>query len=612
MLYTIKKMAGLEKLVGFTGAALLSTVVSANPLYVNQNAQPGDGSGFTQPHYTCLQDALQHARTANADGNPNTNISQILVAEGVYTPDQGTGDRTRAFELVNNVKVLGGYSGNDDERDWQQYLTVLSGNLGDGSHSYHVVRAGNGIPQPPLSQETELDGFIITDGNANGTDAFSRGGGIYAKGFNGWPTSPTFRNLLVQYNSSSERGGGFYGEHASPTFVNVTIADNTAAGGGGIGMRLGGEVTLTDSTIKNNAATFGGGMYLNSNGTIAYIVDSTFEGNTAQNGSGGAIAMQIGSALFADGLTFNGNIAPNGAGGAIYAVDYLDSLIKNSSFSGQEANYGAVIHLNTGFGNSQQFDLTNIIAHGNIAQSGGGFSSTINAKGDWTNVLSFNNYAPGASSFRIENTSSGGGEDKSLRFRQLTTANNNGGNDFSINRAQPSVRNSIVRKTDGGSAISTVNGAHVTLQYNSVNTSGFTWNGNNNMNNTPKFVDPENGDFSLEATCASINAGNNDFVNGITVDLANKPRIANGNVDHGAYEYQGVPGSSCPADLTGDGVVNVSDLLQLLSAWGPNVGHPADLNGDGVVNVSDLLILLGQWGPCPVQINGGFDERNRR
>jgi hypothetical protein len=54
-----------------------------------------------------------------------------------------------------------------------------------------------------------------------------------------------------------------------------------------------------------------------------------------------------------------------------------------------------------------------------------------------------------------------------------------------------------------------------------------------------------------------------------------------------------------PGDLNGDGVVNVSDLLILLGAWGdcPQAeACPADLNDDGVVNVSDLLILLENWG----------------
>jgi 6-phosphogluconolactonase (cycloisomerase 2 family) len=55
----------------------------------------------------------------------------------------------------------------------------------------------------------------------------------------------------------------------------------------------------------------------------------------------------------------------------------------------------------------------------------------------------------------------------------------------------------------------------------------------------------------------------------------------------------------CPADLTGDGQVNVSDLLVLLGAWGPCDGEcPSDLNGDGQVNVSDLLVLLAAWGSC--------------
>ncbi len=53
------------------------------------------------------------------------------------------------------------------------------------------------------------------------------------------------------------------------------------------------------------------------------------------------------------------------------------------------------------------------------------------------------------------------------------------------------------------------------------------------------------------------------------------------------------------ADLNGDCVVNVSDLLVLLAAWGEcpeGESCPADLNGDGTVNVSDLLILLSGWG----------------
>lgn len=55
--------------------------------------------------------------------------------------------------------------------------------------------------------------------------------------------------------------------------------------------------------------------------------------------------------------------------------------------------------------------------------------------------------------------------------------------------------------------------------------------------------------------------------------------------------------SACPADITGDGLVNSADLALLLGAWG--MGGPSDLNGDGVVGSGDLALLLGAWGPCP-------------
>lgn len=55
----------------------------------------------------------------------------------------------------------------------------------------------------------------------------------------------------------------------------------------------------------------------------------------------------------------------------------------------------------------------------------------------------------------------------------------------------------------------------------------------------------------------------------------------------------------CLEDTNGDLAVNVTDLLMLLAAWGPNPGHVADFNDDGNVNVTDLLALLAAWGACP-------------
>jgi hypothetical protein len=52
---------------------------------------------------------------------------------------------------------------------------------------------------------------------------------------------------------------------------------------------------------------------------------------------------------------------------------------------------------------------------------------------------------------------------------------------------------------------------------------------------------------------------------------------------------------ACPADLDGDGVVNVVDFLLLLADWGAPGG---DINGDGTTDILDFLLLLAGWGPC--------------
>jgi len=56
-----------------------------------------------------------------------------------------------------------------------------------------------------------------------------------------------------------------------------------------------------------------------------------------------------------------------------------------------------------------------------------------------------------------------------------------------------------------------------------------------------------------------------------------------------------VEGDGLPEDVNGDGVVDVSDLLEVVGSWGES-GVPSDINGDGVVDVVDLLAIIGAWG----------------
>ncbi len=54
----------------------------------------------------------------------------------------------------------------------------------------------------------------------------------------------------------------------------------------------------------------------------------------------------------------------------------------------------------------------------------------------------------------------------------------------------------------------------------------------------------------------------------------------------------------CPGDTSGDGLVNFTDLEQLLESWNTSVFplSSGDLNADGSVNFTDLELLLESWG----------------
>ena len=55
----------------------------------------------------------------------------------------------------------------------------------------------------------------------------------------------------------------------------------------------------------------------------------------------------------------------------------------------------------------------------------------------------------------------------------------------------------------------------------------------------------------------------------------------------------------CPEDLSGNGVVDFEDILEVLPHWGEDGSMGGDINGDGIVNFEDILAVLTAWGPCP-------------
>ena len=338
--------------------------------------------------------------------------------------------------------------------------------------------------------------------------------------------------------------------------------------------------------------------------------DCVFKHNYAAEGGGG-VAVENGSGPvdFID-CTFESNVAPVDSEGAGAYVIGLDSVSEYVTF------------VNCTFRDNHAFSGVNNV---------GGLSARINARVRLWNSLFAGNIAHGL----------GAGAISVRRFASLeavncTIAGNTGSNapgGVSVNTTGTvNIYNSILWYDStpeiGGSTDANVEWSNVR--------GGWTGPGGDNIDADPKFVDMPNGDFRLDAAnnSPSIDQGSiaelpcNEYweelgtggvpapgctpvQERISVDGHLLPRVANfpcGIVDQGAYEHQPEPEEKC-ADFNDDHVVDVSDLLILLSAWGP-CGDPCnscdeDLNSDGAVDVSDLLILLSRWGlPCDSLLTG--------
>lgn len=134
-------------------------------IYVDASSSGGNnGSGWTDA-FNNLQDALE----ASYFGD------EILVAEGIYRPDQGDGitpgDRESSFQLINGVVLRGGYAGfgerNPDACDTELYETILSGDLnGDDGPDFvnNDDNCSNIVTCNFLDASAILNGFTITGG----------------------------------------------------------------------------------------------------------------------------------------------------------------------------------------------------------------------------------------------------------------------------------------------------------------------------------------------------------------------------------------------------------------------------------------------------------------
>jgi len=263
-------------------------------LRVDAGAPPGgDGSSWSQA-FDDLADAL-----ATAAGTPGP--VEVWVAESTYRPDAGTGEVDRSFDLAADVRLLGGFAGNEvsaDDRDPVAHETILSGDLlGNdlpgwqqrSDNSLQVVRARD------LAAPSEIDGFTITGGNADFDGGDFLGGGA----------------IFVERSDLDVRG--------------CLLTENTAG--------------TTAPTLGN----FGGAIYVKGFGTLT-VEACRFESNRANAGGAiGTIDLDGPIDVIISDTIFRENDVPTQSGGAIRFVGRA-LVVENCEFDDHHAGYGAVMH----------------------------------------------------------------------------------------------------------------------------------------------------------------------------------------------------------------------------------------------------------------------------
>lgn len=245
-----------------TAAAAHAGGFGTRTMYVDAAAPTGsDGSSWTRA-FRDLQDAI-----AQADATASQFAHfEIRIAQGVYTPDRGTGDRGASFVVGSAISLIGGFGGlrspNPDER-LSQFVTVLSGDLAanDGpqfanrsDNAYHVVtRLGGDASFVTTSSTsgTAFDGLTIRGGNADGAGDRSIGGGVFAV-LSG--STLSLAGCTIEDNRAIAGGGAFVvvGADNSITFSNGQILDN--AGGGAAVSAAGSRAYFLTSAVRRNAS----------------------------------------------------------------------------------------------------------------------------------------------------------------------------------------------------------------------------------------------------------------------------------------------------------------------------------------------------------------------
>jgi len=539
--------------------------------YVDKDAVGAEtGDSWTDAH-TELRDALRVVQSGD----------EVWIAEGTYRPTECTectlDQRNTAFEYPDAVALYGGFRGTETQRgqrDWEQFESILSGDIGNPGdsldNSLQVIRLVD------VDTFTILDGLVIEEGNADESfaDGFeSSGGGLFVDATFGQSGSPSLRNCTFRNNFAG--GGGAFAVNGS--------------GGGTIGIRF------FDCTFDRNSSSFGRVFSFGGAGHIfgsSAIINTSFIRSDFRNNScgndGGALSIsasiitddeKLQPHILIDSCLFEGNKALStfsAVGGAFFLRatngTVTNTVIKNSRFinnsaTGDESDAGAV-YLRASFSNAvSKGEIANCYFEGNTATRHGG-AIMLRGSQESTNQTSIVNSAfvdnvaggQGGGVYMTANRSGAGEVD--AQILQSSFANNRAGQggalfiDAAEGLGECLVANSIIWDNEGDDGRSVSDSSGVFQFRNVLMDSTIQYPDTQNVvRQDPAWLNAAEGDLRISACSPAIGLADTTLVPADTLDLdmdrdstelwsldlAGQPRQFEQAQDLGAYEWTGTP-----------------------------------------------------------------------
>jgi len=324
-------------------------------------------------------------------------------------------------------------------------------------------------------------------------------------------------------------------ENVSLSYLTLNNGRMTTTCAGAIYYAVGNLIIDHCNFNNNYSSTLGGAIY--AHGKKLQLSNCKFDGNYGMR-SGGVIHIGENCIAFIENNSFKNNSAANAA--VIYNVG--TTIINQCEFKKNSSDYYGVIYNST----KGIMTINNSIFDQNQYNVDGTFNNA--GKATIVNCLFTNNQVssqPGHAYLLLRKNviSNRYGNDGDLTIINSTIANNVGIGltlENTVTLYNNIFWNNTIPNFNAEYDIydSNEKDYSLTVFNNLIGTSNIDLSGNNNLiGEDPLFVG--DGDYSLQKNSPAIDKGNNTYLNAeFIIDLAGNPRISNGTVDMGAYEYQ--------------------------------------------------------------------------